>query len=295
MRILIGYDGSSYADNALEDLLRAGLPSVAEARVVSIDELWGLAWVEDESGIAESHAGALEETRAFARQACERLQRYFPAWTIHPEVCAGSPARLLIRRADEWQAGLLVVGAQGQSAANRFLLGSVAQEVATEAHCSARIARSRASQDHPPRIIIGVDGSPNSEAAAHAVASRSWPPDTEVKLVTSLLRAPVLTATHPWREWYRAREIQQAAQVELQAAGLSVSCAIEEGDPKRVLLEEAGKWGADSVFVGATSLHRVARFLLGSVPAALITRAGCSVEVSRRTDSGTQVGDISGA
>ncbi|QQS47280.1 MAG: universal stress protein [Acidobacteriota bacterium] len=287
MRILIGYDGSSFADEALDDLVWAGLPPAAEVRVVSVDELWGLARIEDESEIAESRPGAFEETRSMAEHACRRLQVHFPAWTINPEVYAGSPARILIRRADEWQVDLLVVGAQGRSAVNRYQPGSVAQEVATEAHCPVRVARSRASHDGPPRIIIGIDGSLNAAASVRVVASRGWPQGTEVKLVTSLLRAPVLTSTHPWRDWYHAGEIQRAARVDLQDAGLAVSCVVEEGDPKRILIEEAAKWNADSVFVGATSLHRVARFLLGSVPAAVITRSGCSVEVIR----GVEIGD----
>ena len=38
MRLLFGYDGSSYADAALEDLRRAGLPREVEALVVSVGD-----------------------------------------------------------------------------------------------------------------------------------------------------------------------------------------------------------------------------------------------------------------
>jgi len=37
----------------------------------------------------------------------------------------------------------------------------------------------------------------------------------------------------------------------LRAIGLQVSVAIEKGDPERVLIEEARKWDADSIFVGS--------------------------------------------
>jgi hypothetical protein len=36
MKVLIAYDGSGYADAALDDLRRAGLPGDAEALVVSV-------------------------------------------------------------------------------------------------------------------------------------------------------------------------------------------------------------------------------------------------------------------
>jgi hypothetical protein len=38
MKIVIGYDGSEYADAALDDLLRAGLPRDAEALIISVAE-----------------------------------------------------------------------------------------------------------------------------------------------------------------------------------------------------------------------------------------------------------------
>ena len=43
MRILIGYDGSEYADAAIDDLCRAGLPREATAVVLSVIESWSLA------------------------------------------------------------------------------------------------------------------------------------------------------------------------------------------------------------------------------------------------------------
>ena len=42
MRILIGYDGSEYADAAIDELRRAGLPSEATAIVLSVIEIWSL-------------------------------------------------------------------------------------------------------------------------------------------------------------------------------------------------------------------------------------------------------------
>ena len=38
MRLLIGYDGSSYADAAIADLQRAGLPPDVEALVVTVGD-----------------------------------------------------------------------------------------------------------------------------------------------------------------------------------------------------------------------------------------------------------------
>ncbi len=66
----------------------------------------------------------------------------------------------------------------------------------------------------------------------------------------------------------------------LSRIGLSVSAVVEKGDPQRVLIEEARKWDADSLFVGSRKFSgAVERFRLGSVSTALVTKALCSVEV----------------
>jgi hypothetical protein len=72
---------------------------------------------------------AIEEAEVLAKQAGERLQTYFPAWKVHAEARADSPAWGLVKKADEWKPDLLVVGSHGRSALGRLILGSVSQKV----------------------------------------------------------------------------------------------------------------------------------------------------------------------
>jgi nucleotide-binding universal stress UspA family protein len=72
-----------------------------------------------------------------------------------------------------------------------------------------------------------------------------------------------------------------SATEKLWAAKLIVSSEVKAGDPKRVLLDEAESWDADCIFVGATGLSGLDRFLLGSVSAAVAARTHCSAEVVR--------------
>jgi nucleotide-binding universal stress UspA family protein len=83
-----------------------------------------------------------------------------------------------------------------------------------------------------------------------------------------------------------ARMMVEWAENELRAIGLQVSVAVEKGDPQRVLIEEARKWDATSIFVGGRKFSgAIERFWLGSVSTALITNAHCSVEVVRSATS----------
>jgi nucleotide-binding universal stress UspA family protein len=60
-----------------------------------------------------------------------------------------------------------------------------------------------------------------------------------------------------------------------------VSTKILEGVPKDVIVEEAREWDADLIVVGSHGYGRVQRLVLGSVAAAVVASAPCSVQVVR--------------
>lgn len=285
MKILIAYDGSSCADLALEDMRRAGLPRLAEAVVLSVSKLW-MPVVESvgagEVRIVGALPVSLEKAESLAQTACARVQSYFPDWTVKAEARLGAPATVVIEKADEWRPDLIVVGSHGRSALGRFMLGSVSQKVVTEAHCSVRVARSHESDaEAPARLLIGVDGSPDAEAAITAAATRIWPANSKARVVIALddVVSEVIDQIEGGRAWIH--ETIEASGDRLRAAGLTVSSQIRKGDPKSILPAEAESWDPDCIFVGARGLKRFERFRLGSVSAATAARAHCSVEVVR--------------
>lgn len=145
------------------------------------------------------------------------------------------------------------------------------------------------------KILVGVDGSPCSDAALDEVARKILPAGSEVKLVSVL--EPVLEPmTQPWTlpdNYYQQMEdfaesrAQQAiikAQERLKTAetkDLQVSTAILKGFPKEILIDEADKWGSDLIVVGSHGYHGITRFLIGSVSQAVASHAHCSVEIVR--------------
>jgi nucleotide-binding universal stress UspA family protein len=311
MKILIAYDGSDCADAAFDDLHRAGMPQEAEALVISVSEVWlpppppssyeiiegtfpeGSSEIE---GCARKQFNlALERAGELAEQASNRLRSMFPKWQVTAESYFGSPASQLITRADEWKPDLIVVGSQGRSTLGRFVLGSVSQKVLAEARASVRVARGRVEvEPSPVRLVIAVDGSPAAEAAVREVAARPWPLKSEARVIVvdeplvPTLMGRIIPPVARWieesnladREW--VKKIAEASAKQLHAAELIVTTSIKEGDPKRVLVEEAERWGADCIFLGSTGFsNALERFMLGSVSAAVAARAHCSVEVVR--------------
>lgn len=288
MKVMIAYDGSAYADAALDDLRYAGLPREAEALIISVGD--GL--VNTSSSIAEVVGTALTarrvtsaiavaraqaarlllEARGFAAQARRRVLSYFPDWEVRTRVLEGSPSRELLREAERWRPDIIVVGSQGRSALGRFFLGSVSKALAAKARCSVRVARREDMKGDgaPLRIIVGVDGSPGAAQAVRAVATRAWPAGTEVRLIV------VDDGSSP-------PEIAEGARGLLLWEGLNASVELREGDPRHVLIDEARAWAADSIFVGSHGLDGADEGSgLGSVSAALVTNAACPVEVVRK-------------
>jgi nucleotide-binding universal stress UspA family protein len=305
MNILIAYDGSPCADSALEDLPRAGLPTQAEARIVSIAEVFMPppappdlpASRPPSSAVQQARAEALQAVataRNLAGQAAVRVQALFPSWTVSTDASADSPAWGVIKLADAWSPDLIVVGSHGRSVLSRFVLGSVSQTIVTHARSSVRVARpSRHPGSAPVRLLIGVDGSPDAEAAVAAMAARAWPAGSTA-MVVAIREARMPTMLVPGaaflEKWFSPEKPEasawlhtmlEAMQQPLQAAGLTVTTVIRDGNPQRLLPTLAEEWEADCLVVGARGLSRVERFLMGSVSAAVAARAPCSVEVIR--------------
>ena len=307
MKLLIAYDGSEGSDVAIDELQRNGLPAEAEALVVSVAEVWLPPPDEVPEDVFPpsvpvavklAHQRAermIEEATALAQRGSERVQRIFPRWRVSYEAMSGSPAFELLNRAGEWKLDLIVVGSKGHTALGRFVLGSVSQKVLTEAQTSVRVGRRpTGSGASAERIVVGVDGSPGSQVPLKVVAARMWSPGSEVRVVVAydpvrnvgISFMPSGVDELMGAERSQAEEFAAAAVKELRAGladkNVTVSYVVEPGDPKRVLVSHAEEFGADSIFTGASGFsNRFERFILGSVSAAVASRAHCSVEVCR--------------
>lgn len=297
MRVLIALDSPEGAGTAVADLKLAGLPPHVECLVLSVADVILPAGGQPgelpnrlADQIEKARARGLEavaQARAIAEQGQGIIKAAFPEWTVRAEAFADSPAWAIVRRAEEFQAGLIVVGSHDRSALGRLMLGSVSQSVLHHASASVRISRpATRAEDRPVHLVAGEDGSDDAAAALSALAARTWPAGTTVHLVTAVDQAMATmglwsladAATTDW-----VRDINQRSVAQLQAAGLTVLPSIAHGDPRRILLNEAEHWQAGCIFVGARGLRSLERFFLGSVSSAVASRAHCSVEVVRST------------
>jgi nucleotide-binding universal stress UspA family protein len=142
------------------------------------------------------------------------------------------------------------------------------------------------------KILLAVDESEYSAAAAAAVTTRPWPSGTIVRVLTAI--EPVVPPASEL--WYdaggsieraqqelttRAEQLTAGVAETLRASGLTTETAIRDGEPRSVIVDEARDWSADLIVVGSHGYTGLKRWLLGSVAQAVVTHAPCSVEVVR--------------
>jgi nucleotide-binding universal stress UspA family protein len=307
-KILVAYDGSECAEEALADLNRAGLPVRAQVRVISVAEIDSIAadlaamgsrpgyWFPDDAQLESVERRRRAQEHRLGRRAVKELQARFRKWRINVEPELGPAGLVIAKCASDWAPDLLVMGSHGRSGVRQLILGSVSQYVLHHTSCPVHIGRHRPGADgRPIRLLVGADGSGDATAAVQAVSKRSWPTGTQVRVIGVVdSRSEILAAAAsvppgavllPETDDILGEAMGKAASdaaALLAGAGLSATADVRSGAPARVLIDEAEKWGADCVFVGARGMNPLERLLLGSVSSAVTARASCSVEVIRQ-------------
>ena len=131
------------------------------------------------------------------------------------------------------------------------------------------------------RILVGIDGSKQSEMAAKCA----------VDIAKKYGACVCLLNVHPTPghlEHYSAQEMKEEGEKLLNSsikimkrAGVMHRATIEVGNPAGQLLEVAEKGKFDLIILGSHGMGRAERFLLGSVSTRVATHAKTSVLIVR--------------
>lgn len=294
MRILAAYDGSSFAEESLKDLSRAGLREEnVELLLMQVAEVWlppenVEQTNEPQNFITEAaHKKLLKNQQILAnaalsvQEAGRKVAQMFPNWIVKAKASYGSPAWEILARAEEFKPDLITVGSHGCSMIERIFLGSVSQKIVTEANCSVRVTRGQVkSIEQTVKLILAYDGTKGADEAVTAIANRHWAAGSEIRVVMIEDEFIVQEAFEFERGVFEKAGFDVVTK--LQGAGLRAELKILQGNPKHQIVDEAENFGADCIFVGATKFDsKLERFLLGSVSSAITARAHSSVEVIR--------------
>lgn len=184
------------------------------------------------------------------------------------------PAEAMIQEIDKEKYDLVVIGNRGESEAETFSLGSVADKVATHAPCSVLIVKIGAKIS---KILMAIDGSENAKKALkHSVqlASRL---KTDITLLN--VQQSMLFELKPGVAKDVGEHILSEASNEVK--GVKFDKKLEFGNPAETIINVAEKGKYDLIIVGKRGLSTVKRFFLGSVSDDVSHHAKCSVLIVR--------------
>ncbi|MFN0109397.1 MAG: universal stress protein [Blastocatellia bacterium] len=140
-RLVIGIDGSKYANAAVDAVAKRVWPLGAEVRLVN--GTWQIPAATANhmlSQIAEWVASENARVKAAMDDGFDKLK----SAGLKPSIVVkdDEPRRLIISEAESWDADSIFVGSKGMGRVERFLIGSVSSSIAIRAHCSVEIVRT---------------------------------------------------------------------------------------------------------------------------------------------------------
>lgn len=143
-KIMFPTDFSPLGDAGLAYATALAKQSGAELLIVHVEEP-PLAY-----GGGELYAGATVVNSDELREALHRVKPKDPAVPFEHRMVMGSPAREIVRLADEEHVDLIVMSTHGRTGLSRLLMGSVAEEVVRRAACPVFTLRQPGPDEETP-------------------------------------------------------------------------------------------------------------------------------------------------
>jgi nucleotide-binding universal stress UspA family protein len=250
-RVLVGIDGSEESREAAR-----------QAAILVDGELTLFAAYDVPPAIGGTGTGVpdyLDEDRQreAATDALGRAREEVAMASPTGKIVRGRSSSALNSEVDREQDTLLVVGSHGRGRLAGMVLGSTATEVIHKAPCSVLVARRTAGDGFPNKVVVGVDGSPESAIAYAAARELSDRFDAELWPVVA----------HGGKALDRSR------------VNLIVGGKREELPDEPVAALVAAAADADLLVVGSRGLHGLRA--LGSVSERIAHQASSSVLIVR--------------
>jgi nucleotide-binding universal stress UspA family protein len=147
MKVLIAIDNSPCSSTAFNSVAERAWPDNTEFRIINVMEPIIVQYVFPDNyvidSVIEAEREMLKHCREFVDSKVAQLRNVFNSDKVSGKMIEGGIADSILTEAEEWSADLIIVGSHGRKGFQRFLLGSVAEKVASHAPCSVEIVKEK--------------------------------------------------------------------------------------------------------------------------------------------------------
>ncbi len=289
--IVVATDFSSGAADALNRAIGIAAAHHARLELVHAIEMEAAEPIPPELRRAvEKGLRAAEDTARREGVEAASRHRQGKAWEVVAEAAA------------ETGADLVVVGARGQTAYARPLIGSRADRIIRTAPTPVLTVRAAdgGTAWRPKTVLLATDFSQESERAASAALRLVRPFPERPRLVLLHVWQPLIEFEYAWapvvlkgrldeaRKRTRA-DLERLAAV-LRGADFRVSVVMHDGYPAQGVEREAEANNADLIAVGTHGRSGLKRLMLGSIAERVLHHARCPVLTARLQEAAVPVG-----
>jgi len=300
-RILLATDGSPEAERALGTAAKLSETLGAELHLVSVEPMPDpLSWPEARIMSPELRGDMRERAEDAARDTLEGQAEKIREMDVEVSgvhAVAGRPDAEIVRVAEEVGAGLVVLGSRGLGPVRRAVMGSVSLSVVHHSHCSVLVVREGVDGGLPGRVLLAVEGSKESRAAAEAAAEISASTGSGLHVVFVIPTAEQLYGPHFYSAEIK-QSVREQAEDDVRAfldeqvgwieerGGKVEDTHVAVGRPDAEIVKLAEELPAGLTVVGSRGLGGVRRALVGSVSDSVIRHAHGPVLVVRSEEGG---------
>ena len=150
MKILLVTDGSNFSKMAIDACQKIVVrPETTSFKIISAVEFPTMLPSDPFIGASADYYDRIEQAghnqaKEFVEESAAQLRSLFSgvALDLTTEVLDGSPERVIVEKAESWNADLIVIGSHGRGFWSRTMIGSVSDSVVHHAPCSVLVVRT---------------------------------------------------------------------------------------------------------------------------------------------------------
>jgi nucleotide-binding universal stress UspA family protein len=273
-RILVATDGSETAATAVDGAIRLADRFGADLHAIHVTP-------PDDGGPPPGSPEEIDPDALFEELTARAAEHGVPVSTAVQPNESGA-ARVIVDHAEARDVDLLVMGTQGRTGLNRFVLGSVTERTLRIASVPVLTVRTSTPIKELDEILVATDGSEGANAAVtHAVGLAAAIDATlhVVHVVDATVARPtsadgsILDLLEAAGQEALDRAIERAERADVPA----VEATLLSGSPHRAIVDYAAAADVDLTVVGTHGRTGIDRLLLGSVAERVVRTAGTPV------------------